>query len=72
MDLSEGFLTLASGLCGTSTFTDMRRILGRSTLTLDEHIARAEALALRNGVEEFAVPTNSTVRAFVPHFPPKN
>jgi superfamily II DNA or RNA helicase len=47
-DLSDGILTLASDLCGAMTFQEFRRVIGRETKTLEEHVLDAEALAKRN------------------------
>jgi superfamily II DNA or RNA helicase len=48
MDLARGFLTLASGPCTSSLFTDFRAVLGRTTRTLDEWVLIAEELAIKN------------------------
>ena len=53
-DLSEGLLTLASGLCGAMTFQELRKVIGRETRTLEEWVLIAEELAARNIVEEAA------------------
>ena len=47
-DLSEGLLTLASGLCGAMTFQEMRKVLGRETRTPGEWVLIAEELAAQN------------------------
>lgn len=53
-DLSEGLLTLASGLCGAMTFQELRKVIGREVHTLEEYVLMAEELAARNIVEEAA------------------
>jgi len=47
-DLSEGLLTLASGLCGAMTFRELRKVIGREVHTLEEYVLMAEELAARN------------------------
>jgi len=53
-DLSEGLLTLASGLCGAMTFQELRKVIGREVRTLGDYVLMAEELAERNIVEEAA------------------
>ena len=53
-DLTEGLLTLASGLCGAMTFQELRKVIGREVHTLEEYVLMAEELAARNIVEEAA------------------
>jgi hypothetical protein len=53
-DLSEGLLTLASGLCGAMTFQELRKVIGREVHTLEEYVLMAEGLAAKNIVEEAA------------------
>jgi hypothetical protein len=53
-DLTEGLLTLASGLCEAKIFQELRKVLGREVHTLEEHVLIAEELAARNIVEEAA------------------
>lgn len=47
-DLSEGLLTLASGLCGAMTFQELQKVIGREVHTLEEYVLMAEELAARN------------------------
>ena len=47
-DLSEGLLTLASGLCGAMTFRELRKVIGREVHTLEEYVSMAEELAAKN------------------------
>jgi superfamily II DNA or RNA helicase len=44
-NLSDGLLTLASDLCGAMTFQEFRRVIGRGTKTLTEHVQDAKRLA---------------------------
>jgi len=53
-DLSEGLLTLASGLCGTMTFQELRKVISREDHTLEECVLMAEELAARNARGELA------------------
>ena len=46
-DLSEGLLTLASGLCGAMTFRELRKVIGREVHTLEEYVLMAEELAAK-------------------------
>jgi hypothetical protein len=47
-DLSEGLLTWASGMCGFQTFAELRKVIGRTTRTLEEWVLIAEDLARKN------------------------
>ena len=47
-DLSEGLLTLASGLCGAMTFQELRKLIGRETRTPEEQVLIAENLAKKH------------------------
>jgi hypothetical protein len=53
-DLSEGLLTLASGLCGAMTFQELRKVIGREAHTLEEYVLLAEELAAQNIMEKAA------------------
>ena len=53
-DLSEGLLTLASGLCGAMTFQELRKVIGREVHTLEEYVLMAEELAAGTSSEEAA------------------
>ena len=44
-ELSEGLLTLASGLCGAMTFAELRKVIGREVHTVEEYVLMAEELA---------------------------
>jgi hypothetical protein len=48
IDVTGGLLVLASGLCGADTFNDLRKIIGRTTRTLEEWVLVAEELAAKN------------------------
>jgi hypothetical protein len=48
MDIADGLLLLCSDLCGTMTFQELRRVIGRETRTLEEWVEVAEWLARKN------------------------
>ena len=49
--LTEGLLTITSGLCGLMTFQALRCLLGSEKTTLEEYVLRAERLAAENVAE---------------------
>jgi hypothetical protein len=48
MDIADGLLLLCSDLCGTMTFQELRRVIGRETRTLEEWVEVAVWLATEN------------------------
>ena len=48
VDMVGGLLMLTSGLCGVTTFEELRRAIGRETRTLEEWVVIAENLAAQN------------------------
>jgi len=47
-DLTEGLLKLMSGLCGVEIFQELRKMIGRETVTIEEYVIRAEEYAAQN------------------------
>lgn len=58
-DISEGLLKLSSGLCGKTTFAELRVLLS-TRLTATQHLAIAEHLTAKNGG---ICPSNNWLRA---------
>ena len=54
VDVVDGLLKLTSGLCGVDTFSELRKVIGRETHTLEEWVIIAENLAAQNILEEAA------------------